>query len=102
MGVGAIRFLAPTVAFLIKNGITHSILKTGFLYQEDKINACPTCAPLLFFDCATSASFAMFQIRKLEMNTTERDLPLEMLNSLLTTPHRKLEDVAETHKLRDR
>ena len=33
------------------------------------------------------------------MNTTERDLRLEMLKSLLTTPHRKLEDVAETHKL---
>jgi hypothetical protein len=33
------------------------------------------------------------------MNTAERDLRLEMLNSLLTTPHRKLEDVAETHKL---
>ena len=33
------------------------------------------------------------------MNTTERDLRLEMLNSLLTTPHRKLEQVAEIHKL---
>ena len=33
------------------------------------------------------------------MNTAERDLRLEMLNSLLTTPHRKLEDVAEIHKL---
>lgn len=33
------------------------------------------------------------------MNTTERDLRLEMLNSLLTTPHRKLEEVAEIHKL---
>jgi hypothetical protein len=33
------------------------------------------------------------------MNTAERDLRLEMLNSLLTTPHRKLEQVAETHKL---
>lgn len=32
------------------------------------------------------------------MNDTERDLRLEMLNSLLTTPHRKLEDVAEIHK----
>ena len=29
----------------------------------------------------------------------ERDLRLEMLNSLLTTPHRKLEEVADTHKL---
>src|SRR5205085_7034942 len=28
----------------------------------------------------------------------ERDMRLEMLNSLLTTPHRKLEDVAELHK----
>lgn len=27
------------------------------------------------------------------MNNTERDLRLEMLNSLLTTPHRKLEQV---------
>lgn len=33
------------------------------------------------------------------MNQTERDLRLEMLNSLLTTPHRKLEQVAEIHKL---
>jgi len=33
------------------------------------------------------------------MNTAERDLRLEMLNSLLITPHRKLEDVAETHQL---
>jgi hypothetical protein len=33
------------------------------------------------------------------MNTLERDLRLEMLNSLLTTPHRKLEQVAEIHKL---
>jgi hypothetical protein len=33
------------------------------------------------------------------MNNTERDLRLEMLNSLLTTPHRKLEQVAELHKL---
>ncbi|NET39137.1 MAG: hypothetical protein F6K19_45400 [Cyanothece sp. SIO1E1] len=30
---------------------------------------------------------------------TERDWRLEMLNSLLTTPHRKLETVAETHQL---
>ncbi|MGH1394402.1 MAG: hypothetical protein ACRAVC_10250 [Trichormus sp.] len=33
------------------------------------------------------------------MNTAERDLRLEMLNSLLTTPHRKLEQVAEIHQL---
>jgi hypothetical protein len=33
------------------------------------------------------------------MNNSERDLRLEMLNSLLTTPHRKLEQVAEIHKL---
>jgi len=33
------------------------------------------------------------------MNNTERDLRLEMLNSLLTTPHRKLEQVSEIHKL---
>ncbi len=33
------------------------------------------------------------------MNTSEQDLRLEMLNSLLTTPHRKLEQVAETHEL---
>lgn len=32
------------------------------------------------------------------MNDTERDLRLEMLNSLLTTPHRKLEEVADIHK----
>ncbi|MFP4300352.1 MAG: hypothetical protein ACLFT0_21295, partial [Spirulinaceae cyanobacterium] len=31
------------------------------------------------------------------MSNTERDLRLEMLNSLLTTPHRKLEAVAEIH-----
>lgn len=33
------------------------------------------------------------------MNNAERDLRLEMLNSLLTTPHRKLEQVTEIHKL---
>ncbi|HEY9601339.1 MAG TPA: hypothetical protein V6C85_06990 [Allocoleopsis sp.] len=32
------------------------------------------------------------------MNTAERDLRLEMLNSLLTTPHRELGKVAELHK----
>ena len=34
------------------------------------------------------------------MNTAERDLRLELLNSLLTTPHRELEKVAEFHKLK--
>jgi hypothetical protein len=33
------------------------------------------------------------------MNAAERDLRLEMLNSLLTTPHRKLEEVAELHQI---
>ncbi|NEP74319.1 MAG: hypothetical protein F6K25_21680 [Okeania sp. SIO2G4] len=33
------------------------------------------------------------------MNNDERDLRLEMLNSLLTTPHRQLEKVAEIHQL---
>ncbi|MFB8790186.1 MAG: hypothetical protein U7123_15340 [Potamolinea sp.] len=33
------------------------------------------------------------------MNTVERDLRLELLNSLLTTPHRELSKVAELHKL---
>ncbi len=33
------------------------------------------------------------------MNKDERDLRLEMLNSLLTTPHRKLEAVSEIHKI---
>lgn len=33
------------------------------------------------------------------MNTAERDLRLEILNSLLTTPHRKLEEVADLHKM---
>ena len=33
------------------------------------------------------------------MTIAEQDLRLEMLNSLLTTPHRKLETVAETHAL---
>lgn len=33
------------------------------------------------------------------MNILERDLRLEMLNSLLTTPHRELGKVAELHKL---
>jgi hypothetical protein len=37
--------------------------------------------------------------KEVAMNNTERDLRLEMLNSLLTTPHRKLEQVAEIHKL---
>lgn len=33
------------------------------------------------------------------MNVQERDLRLEILNTLLTTPHRQLDAVAETHKL---
>ena len=34
-----------------------------------------------------------------QMNTdTERDTRLELLNSLLTTPHRKLEDIAKLHR----
>ncbi|AKG22247.1 VWA domain-containing protein [Calothrix sp. 336/3] len=33
------------------------------------------------------------------MNTVERDLRLELLNSLLTTPHRDLAKVAEFHKV---
>lgn len=33
------------------------------------------------------------------MQTAERDLRLEMLNSLLTTPHRQLQEVAEIHKM---
>ncbi|MBO1345993.1 MAG: VWA domain-containing protein [Hormoscilla sp. GUM202] len=33
------------------------------------------------------------------MNTEERDLRLEILNSLLTTPHRELKEVAELHQL---
>ncbi|KST66147.1 vWA domain-containing protein [Mastigocoleus testarum] len=33
------------------------------------------------------------------MNTAERDLRLELLNSLLTTPHRQLDKVTEFHKL---
>lgn len=33
------------------------------------------------------------------MNKAERDLRLEMLNSLLTTPHRQLEKVTEIHNL---
>lgn len=33
------------------------------------------------------------------MKTAERDLRLEMLNSLLTTPHRELAKVTETHQL---
>jgi len=31
------------------------------------------------------------------MQTAENDLRLEMLNSLLTTPHRQLEQVADLH-----
>jgi len=34
----------------------------------------------------------------MRMNNTERDLRLDILNSLLTTPHRKLETVAGVHK----
>src|SRR5262249_51946788 len=34
----------------------------------------------------------------MRMSNSERDLRLDMLNSLLTTPHRKLEQVAELHK----
>lgn len=33
------------------------------------------------------------------MQAEERDLRLDMLNTLLTTPHRKLEETAELHKL---
>jgi hypothetical protein len=35
----------------------------------------------------------------IQMNLQERDLRLEILNTLLTTPHRQLQTVAETHKL---
>jgi hypothetical protein len=35
----------------------------------------------------------------MRMTNAERDVRLEMLNSLLTTPHRKLEQVAELHKM---
>lgn len=35
----------------------------------------------------------------MKMNTEERDLRLEILNSLLTTPHRELKEVAELHQL---
>ena len=38
-------------------------------------------------------------MNKTKMNKDERDLRLEMLNSLLTTPHRQLEKVAEIHQL---
>ncbi len=34
-----------------------------------------------------------------QMNPQERDLRLEILNTLLTTPHRQLDTVAETHQL---
>jgi hypothetical protein len=57
----------------------------------------------LFFRLAqlTLAAIASSIIPKEDaiMNKTERDLRLEMLNSLLTTPHRKLEKVAEIHQL---
>ncbi|MEO1377298.1 MAG: hypothetical protein AAFW70_24045 [Cyanobacteria bacterium J06635_10] len=33
------------------------------------------------------------------MNTAEQDLRLELINTLLTTPHRELEKVAEFHKI---
>lgn len=33
------------------------------------------------------------------MNTAEKDLRLELINTLLTTPHRELEKVAEFHKI---
>src|SRR5687768_16801731 len=36
-------------------------------------------------------------IERCTMMTNERDLRLEMLNSLLTTPHRQLEQVAAVH-----
>ena len=32
------------------------------------------------------------------MENLERDVRLEMLNSLLTTPHRRLEEVSELHR----
>lgn len=35
----------------------------------------------------------------MRMTTNERDLRLEILNSLLTTPHRELDNVAELHAL---
>ena len=35
----------------------------------------------------------------MNINIKESDLRLEMLNSLLTTPHRKLTEVTETHDL---
>src|SRR5512141_256457 len=36
---------------------------------------------------------------QMRMTTNERDLRLEILNSLLTTPHRELDKVAELHTL---
>src|SRR5205823_13043590 len=36
--------------------------------------------------------------RNTMMRTFERDLRLEILNSLLTTPHRQLEQVSQVHK----
>ena len=40
-----------------------------------------------------------FLREEVSMNAAERDLRLEMLNSLLTTPHRQLEKVSEVHQL---
>jgi hypothetical protein len=38
------------------------------------------------------------KVMTMGMSNSERDLRLDILNSLLTTPHRKLEQVAELHK----
>ncbi|MEP0753647.1 hypothetical protein NDA03_15630 [Trichocoleus sp. Lan] len=40
----------------------------------------------------------MTYIEVIPVQTAERDLRLDMLNSLLTTPHRELEKVSEVHK----
>jgi hypothetical protein len=37
------------------------------------------------------------EVRAMTTNNTERDMRLEILNSLLTTPHRELQKVAELH-----
>jgi hypothetical protein len=37
------------------------------------------------------------EVNPMNLNNTERDMRLEILNSLLTTPHRELQKVAELH-----
>jgi hypothetical protein len=47
--------------------------------------------------CANGSAQITTEVRPMTANSNERDMRLEMLNSLLTTPHRELQKVAALH-----